>query len=189
MATPVRIPLCPSVPMWLTKHSFTKHLLFHVPVNCFSFPLHLRPLPSSPWVIIPHVPDCLWNPHTYAIKLCWVFSLVNLSHVILTLKPARRTLRGIEYLSLPNTCFGDTWVPWKVCICFFLPPAVLTPRGRGLEGGEARATPMKRGSVYSSGHTVPPLSAHSHGAPGQPPSCPRTASCTPEMASQGGLGV
>lgn len=74
----------------------------------YFFLWNLRPLPLSLWLrmtYILHPPyfgnPCLSLPHTYIVKL-WVFSPVDVSHVSLILRAARRILRSRGNFFLPN---------------------------------------------------------------------------------------
>lgn len=101
--------MCPIVSVWSIKHLFTKYLLSYshelLPFLLWS----PRLLPPSPWFKIYSslsLTDCLWNLCPWIPVCSWLkfvfYSPVNLSHVSLSLRPARRILKSRGVFFLPN---------------------------------------------------------------------------------------
>lgn len=96
--------LCPTISAWPSKHLFTQHLLFQLYMNCLpifrspqNYHLQHSLLSLAEDAIygegVSYLVSCsvfLGLSHIHVIKLLLDFSRVNLSHVNLILRPARK---------------------------------------------------------------------------------------------------
>ena len=103
-------PLCPIVCAGLRKNSFTKHLLFHLLVNCLPPLWSPKPPPLTSSFVFHWRWYLRWGfpsfgkspsfsrflPRVHVIKILFDFSPVNLSHVNLIIRPAPKILEGRE---------------------------------------------------------------------------------------------
>ena len=107
--SPLKFCSVPIISMWPRKHLFTKHLLFHIPVNCFPFPLKSQD--PAPFSLVqdymnfsfflslePMSMDSL-----YICNYVYLFCPVNLSLVNWILRSPRGTLRDRENFFLFNS--------------------------------------------------------------------------------------